>query len=347
MHLVASLDQEMGLIVPVGDAEALVRAMERLGSDPGLRATLGSKGMAAYQQGILLGEPHRTVGETVFTGRGLKRKQYVRLLCIGDGPVRDVVVRQVHEADRRALHIFSRHPNTDMVRNYLKKLYHKYNSFALCVNLAQHSLICLRSGVGMRRVFQGLGTTRLDRRPEVFRAVRSELEGRDVQKILCYGCSTGEEAFTLTTYFPEARIYGTDIDRYRLRVARANNHDPRITFFLSNQKNLKAYGPYDLISAQSVFLRHPEDTRVSNLRLIFPFKTFEKGVAVLVQLLRINGLLVIVNANYRVMDTYLADQLQVVPCPDIRQEPQVPLFDRNGDKQPFAPYHEQVFRRVK
>jgi hypothetical protein len=83
------------------------------------------------------------------------------------------------------------------------------------------------------------------------------------------------------------------------------------------------------------------------LRLIFPFKSFEKGVAELLQHLRINGLLVIVNTNYRVMDTYLADRLQLVPCPDIRQEPQVPLFDRNGIKQEFAPYHEQLFRRVK
>lgn len=40
---VAPVDQETGLFVPVGDVEALVQAMERLGNDSGLRATLGSK----------------------------------------------------------------------------------------------------------------------------------------------------------------------------------------------------------------------------------------------------------------------------------------------------------------
>ena len=40
---VACVDQETGLLVPVGDVEPLVRAMERLGDDTGLRAMLGCK----------------------------------------------------------------------------------------------------------------------------------------------------------------------------------------------------------------------------------------------------------------------------------------------------------------
>ena len=40
---VACVDQETGLLVPAGDVEALMRAMERLGNDPDLRAQLGGK----------------------------------------------------------------------------------------------------------------------------------------------------------------------------------------------------------------------------------------------------------------------------------------------------------------
>jgi glycosyltransferase involved in cell wall biosynthesis len=40
---VACVEQETGFFVPVGDAEALARAMERLGSDAGLRAKFGSQ----------------------------------------------------------------------------------------------------------------------------------------------------------------------------------------------------------------------------------------------------------------------------------------------------------------
>jgi glycosyltransferase involved in cell wall biosynthesis len=49
---VACVDQETGLLVPVGDVEALVRAMERLGSDPGLRATLGRKARQRINEGF-------------------------------------------------------------------------------------------------------------------------------------------------------------------------------------------------------------------------------------------------------------------------------------------------------
>jgi len=39
---VASVDQKTGLLVPVGDAEALARAMEQLGEDTAQRATYGN-----------------------------------------------------------------------------------------------------------------------------------------------------------------------------------------------------------------------------------------------------------------------------------------------------------------
>jgi len=49
---VASVDQETGLLVPVGDAEALAQAMERLGTDTGLRSAFGTKGRQRINEGF-------------------------------------------------------------------------------------------------------------------------------------------------------------------------------------------------------------------------------------------------------------------------------------------------------
>lgn len=234
-----------------------------------------------------------------------------------------------------------------MVRKHLKKLYDKSDSFALSVNTLRHAMACLRNFTGFSTMFQTFGTTRFDRHPQMFTAARDAMRGRPVKKLLSYGCSTGEEAFSLSGYFPEARIYGTDINKDRLKIAQANNRDSRVTFFLSNPKNLRHHGPYDLIFAMSVFIRHPEDTRTENLSLIFPFKSFEKGVAALLDHVEISGLLVIRNANYRVMDTNFASRLEVVVCPEVFQAPEVPLFAKNGVKQPSRRYDEQIFRRIK
>jgi glycosyltransferase involved in cell wall biosynthesis len=49
---VACVDEETGMLVPVGDAEALARAMERLGSDKELRAAFGKKGRRRINEGF-------------------------------------------------------------------------------------------------------------------------------------------------------------------------------------------------------------------------------------------------------------------------------------------------------
>src|SRR5579872_1723282 len=48
--------------------------------------------------------------------------------------------------------------------------------------------------------FQISGDTTEDRYPQIFRFVRGELAGRRDLRLLSFGCSTGEEVFTLRQY---------------------------------------------------------------------------------------------------------------------------------------------------
>src|SRR5687767_8594892 len=61
--------------------------------------------------------------------------------------------------------------------------------------------------------------TATDRYPELFTEVRSVVHDKRNLSILSFGCSTGEECFTMQSYFPNARITGVDINKSNLRKA--------------------------------------------------------------------------------------------------------------------------------
>jgi len=59
-------------------------------------------------------------------------------------------------------------------------------------------------------LFQPSPATQLNRYPEIFRFVRAHVgDGADV-RLLSFGCSTGEEVFSLRQYFPSAGIKGLE-----------------------------------------------------------------------------------------------------------------------------------------
>ena len=62
-----------------------------------------------------------------------------------------------------------------------------------------------------RGLFQPYATTVERRYPHIFEFVRIKL-GNHPARILSFGCSTGEEVFTLRKCFPAATIKGIDIN---------------------------------------------------------------------------------------------------------------------------------------
>lgn len=164
-----------------------------------------------------------------------------------------------------------------------------------------------------RRVHQTSPTTRLDRYPAVFAHVQQLCAANASPHILSFGCSTGEEAISLRTYFPGATIVGADVNRYSLRVARRQAAGTGAKFILSTELAVKDNGPYDIIFCMAVLERAPEQVRNHNIQdisALYPFSKFEEQLAALDRSLRPGGLMVVKFAQYLLEDTVLADRYE-------------------------------------
>ena len=131
--------------------------------------------------------------------------------------------------------------------------------------------------------------------------------------LLSFGSSTGEEAITLATmYFNDTKfnLFGVDLDQESIDKAKASvaSQDPKldsgkVTFFNGKDVDIREYGPYDAIFANSVLCYH--GTRGVNPKSIvdkYPFADFEASLGYLDASLNVGGVLAIVNTNYHFSD---------------------------------------------
>jgi hypothetical protein len=227
----------------------------------------------------------------------------------------------------------------------LSRLYQSNRRVHLALAPLRHGWVALRNLALPSELHQAWGTTAANRRPKVMQALARIVPDRVGARVLSFGCSTGEEVLDLREHYRQARVFGTDLNRASLRKAEERLKDSGVGLFQSTYDNLQRYGPFDLILACSVFLRHPEDTHADDLSKLYPFEAFEKGVCRLFDNTLPGGFLLIHNTNYRVGDTRLGALLTPVRHPDIVQNPRVPLFNPNGRKLGVTGYDEQLFRR--
>jgi len=178
-------------------------------------------------------------------------------------------------------------------------------------------------------------TTSWDRYPQLFdEVVKTYSKIKSVEKILSFGCSTGEECFSLKKYFPQAAIIGVDINRKNLRKAIRKNTYNDVNFLHSNVENIRTHGSYDLIFCLSVLCRWEDTKYVSNCEKLYPFGKFESTVDYLAGSLRPNGLMVIYNSNFRFEDTRVfTDQgFEIILSPTVPDSGFVYKFDRNNNR---------------
>ncbi|MEM9554670.1 MAG: class I SAM-dependent methyltransferase [Acidobacteriota bacterium] len=192
--------------------------------------------------------------------------------------------------------------------------------------------------------------TKMDRYPEIFTLVQGtlretlpELADSDDLRLLSFGCSTGEEAFSLRRYFPRATILGADISAWNLAKARERNTDARIRFIESTPETLAAEAPFHGIFAMAVLLRmahrmEPADSAFD----VYPFERFDEQILALDELLAPGGVLTVQHANYRVGDTSIAPRYRVVPF-RFSERDLVPKFDRSSRRLPETDEQDRVF----
>jgi len=201
-----------------------------------------------------------------------------------------------------------------------------------------------------KSAFQPFSTTRADRYPRIFDFVRTQLGAGSEAKILSYGCSTGEEVFSLRDYFPRAAIKGIDINPGNIAVCRRRleqTSDASLSFETASSTSAEAAASYDAIFAMAV-LRHgdlaaPGVTRCDHL---IRFEDFAKTVSDFRRCIKPGGLLIIRYSNFRLCDTPVAvdfETLLSVKLPANAKK--TPLFDLNNRLMEGVEYPDTVFRK--
>jgi SAM-dependent methyltransferase len=200
-----------------------------------------------------------------------------------------------------------------------------------------------------RNLFQVCNWTMEDRYPYLFRLAREKLGAGPDLRLLSFGCSTGEEVFSLRKYFPDASLKGLDINPQNIRVCEqrlALRPDPKISFELADSVEREPAATYDAVFCMAVF-RHSCLAGESYVRCDsrIRFADFCRMVEDIAERLKPGGLLVIISANFRFRDTPTADRFELVcrlknPGFDI-----TPIFDRENMRTSEVNYGEVMFRK--
>ena len=190
--------------------------------------------------------------------------------------------------------------------------------------------------------------TAVDRYPEIFAFVAEFAKKRKGRpRVLSFGCSTGEECITLRRYVPGAVIVGVDVRRSLLKKARqrANVSDMSdVSFFLESDQRWQQQR-YDVVFAMSVLCRWPATKDVGTSDTIYPFRTFDRAVERLGQVVNPGGLLVIYNANYRFTDTDTSAGFTALQVPGVSDSGFVAKFSTDGALLDDQSYPDIVFQR--
>lgn len=170
--------------------------------------------------------------------------------------------------------------------------------------------------------------TKPDRYPFLFQKAKEYFEGKPIH-ILSYGCSTGEEVFSLNRYFPDAHITGIDINPHAIAIAKKKNNSGTNNFHLPSYLESLPNEYFDLIFALGVLQSTKNRKKgITKSHPSYPFRKFEEQVNMLDRLLKRNGLLVIDNTDYPFSETVLSEKYS--PVPDSIFERNRPVFDKNN-----------------
>lgn len=171
-------------------------------------------------------------------------------------------------------------------------------------------------------IHQTHNTTKMDRYPKIFKFLSENYSS--FKKILSFGCSSGEECFSLRKYFVNSQIFGVDVSDKMIKEAIKNNNDNNI-YFYNDIYNIESI---DIIFAMSVFCKHPESFDLIK-NTLYSFSDYNNEIKKLDSKLNKNGIFINYNSNYYFSDTDVYHKYSPISG-DFEKE-FVKKFNKNGE----------------
>lgn len=199
-------------------------------------------------------------------------------------------------------------------------------------------------------LLQPYSTTAWHRHPPLFAAIKDALEGIPEPRLLSYGCSTGDEAFSLKEIIPKSHITAIDINPRSIGIARRTASKLGVEGI---EFTCAAYPPegskvvsFDAIFCLSV-LRHArlEAECPDSCTAILPFAQVQSLLHRLDNLLRPGGFLVLWGSNFRFRDTRLADRYTWIPVTGSKPH-RGPFYGEDDRRLDTKVTSEFVFQKV-
>ena len=219
----------------------------------------------------------------------------------------------------------------------------------LVIDAAHRSVVLLKV-LRPEGLFQPYAATGPDRYPDLFALAAKEIGDGVGVRLLSFGCSTGEELFSLRQYFPHAGIRGLDINGHSVAMARRairRARDRRISVAAASDAMREPTAGYDAIFCMAVF-RHGDlaQAGVERCDHLVSFECFDDAMAGLARCLKPGGLLFIRHSNFRFCDTRSFSDFEVVWREEaLALSKEGKVFGRDNRLMPGEAYKDVVFRK--
>ena len=221
----------------------------------------------------------------------------------------------------------------------------KFKIAYIALKKIKYWILSLQFGAKPSAIMQTASTTFMDRHPDIFDIIKMNFGEQEI-RVLSFGCSTGEECFSLRNYLPNAKITGIDINPSSIDKAKKSSlADSNMDFVCCSPNELKLLGKFDVILAMSVLCKNPEAQELTDISSIYPFHRYNSIVLSLDSLLEEKGYLIIRSSNFRFRDSNIFNKYRVVEFKNSREPKFFPKFDVNNKRLINYLETEEIFQK--